>query len=74
MTTVLPLLKGKIALTTGTITLGPNKLIHCDLDGTFDIIWSDGTTTSGVTLIAGEDRSVPDGTSITISAGTFTVA
>ena len=74
MTTVLPLLKGKIALTTGTITLGPNHLVHCDADGTFTIIWKDETTTAAITLITGDDRSIPDGAAITITAGTFTVA
>ena len=74
MTTVLPLIKDKIALTSGTVTFGTNKIIHCDADGTIDINWIDGTSTTGVTLVTGDDRSVPGGVSVEIQAGTFTIA
>ena len=74
MTTVFPLVKGKIALSSGTITLGANKLVHCEEDGTIDIVWADESTTPGIALVAGSDRSIPDGVGVTIHSGVFSIA
>jgi len=74
MTNVFPLTKGKISLTTGTISLGVNKLVHCEADGALTIIWADNSTTPNVALIAGDDRSIPGATGVTITAGTFSIA
>jgi len=72
MTTAFPLVQHKIKLTTGSVT---GSIVHCELDGSIDITFTDGGVVSGYAMLAGEDRSLGgDVKHITITGGTFSVA
>lgn len=67
----MPLIKGKINITSGTFE--EISLIHCVADGTITINWKDLTTTD-LFCVEGNNFSFIDPTSITISTGTFHLA
>lgn len=71
MVTALPLQQGLLNLTAGTFT--SVTIVHCELDGTITLTWEDGTTTD-YTMVAGADVFVYEAVSVTIIAGTFTLA
>lgn len=61
----------KCLLTTGTVA-GVN-LIKCIADGTVAITFAD-TTTKDYSMVEGDEYTFPQGASISITSGTFTVA
>ena len=74
MLTAMPLVQGKIALGAGTYTLSGSKLIHCEEDGTINVIFKDGTTYDGLNMMIGDDRiGGPTVTAIEVTSGTFSI-
>ena len=72
MTTAFPLTQHKVKLTVGTVT---GTIVHCEVTGTIDITWQDGSTLSAYEMVSGEDRSLGSNVkSVTIVSGTFSVA
>jgi len=65
----MPLLEGKVNLTSGTHSA--NELIHCVADGTVTITWATGTTAS-IDMVAGEDYAFEG--DVTITSGTFHIS
>lgn len=67
----MPLVENKIGLTTGTGLTG--RLILCTVDGGFTITFA-STGTKAITMIEGQVRSLPEGSSVAITSGTFDMA
>ena len=69
-----PLRKGLINITTGTVTdpdtgLRP-RLVHCVIAGIIVITWPDDSTNM-LTLASGDDFSIVDAKSVSVSTGEF---
>jgi len=72
MTTAFPLVQHKISLTAGKVS---GTIVHCEADGTIDVLFTDGSKASAYAMKSGEDRSLgPTVEGIEIKSGTFSVA
>lgn len=69
---VFPLITAsKCNLTTGTVEC---SLVHCVVDGTIAVTFSDGTGPIDIAMEAGHDFAFPKTASISITSGTYHVA
>ena len=65
--TALKLQKGMNKVTSGTFH---PHVIHCDEDGSLEVTWLDGTTTTEE-FFAWDDRDATEVKSVTVVSGTF---
>ena len=71
MYTAMPLVKGKINVTSGQFT---GSVVHCEADGDIEITWVNGGT-DVISLVAGDDRGLtPNVKFVTVNSGTFSFA
>jgi len=70
--TAMPLVEGKINLGVGR-SVSSVEFVHCEVDGSIDINWRNGSPATNYTMVAGEDRLIVGG-GVTVVAGIFTVS
>ncbi len=69
----MPIVEGKIGLTSSDGAGLVGTIIHCIADGAVTVTFETAGTES-VNMVAGDDRSLPRGSSVLITSGTFDMA